>query len=106
MNVRDGGLSITSFATRIPWLRNQRFEKARNSSDPIVKIAANWKFSVRNWDKLRIAKEAQPVNQSDSIEVSTPAEDTTVKGDNKRKQDLENMAPWQVRRQGPQKLFD
>ena len=47
-NVRDGGLSITSLATRIPRLRNQRFEKARNSDDPIVRIAANWEFSVRN----------------------------------------------------------
>ena len=82
-NVRDRGLSITSLATQNPRLHNQHFEKARNSDDPIVKIAANWEFSVRNWDRLRIAKEAQPAEQSDSIEVSTPAEETTVRGDNK-----------------------
>ena len=41
------------------WL--QSFEKARNSDDPIMRIAANWEYSVCNWDKLRIAKESQPV---------------------------------------------
>ena len=50
-NVQDDGLSVTSFATRIPRLRNHRFKKARNSDDSIMKIAANWEYSVRNWDR-------------------------------------------------------
>ena len=71
-------------------------KKARNSEDPIVRIAANWEFSVRNWDKLRIAREAQPAEQSDSIEVSTPAEETTVRDDNK---ESENEI-WKIRLHG------
>ena len=50
-NVQDDGLSVTSFETRIPRLRNQRFKNARNSDDSIMKIAANWEYSVRNWDR-------------------------------------------------------